>query len=86
MPTTVRLSEFDASDWMARRELLGLPEELEQAFAESPMARAAFAAWPLPQQWDVAWFIQECPDSATRRRRARAARSVLEGRLELLEI
>ena len=85
MPTTIRLSAPDASDWMARRELMGLPEELEQAFEASPMARAAFAAWPLPQQWDVAWFIQECPDPATRRRRARAARSVLEGRLSLLE-
>ena len=85
MPTTIRLSAPDASDWMARRELLGLPEELEQALAESPLARAGFASWPLPQQWDVAWFIQECPDEATRCRRARAARAVLEGRLALLE-
>lgn len=84
MSTTVRLSDSEATDWMVRRELLGLPEELEQALAESPMARAAFAAWPPPQQWDVAWFILECADAGTRRRRARAARAVLEGRLELL--
>jgi uncharacterized protein YdeI (YjbR/CyaY-like superfamily) len=84
MPTTIRLSAPDASDWMAQRELLGLPEELEAAFEDSPMARAAFAAWPLPQQWDVAWFILECPDRATRRRRALAARAVLEGRPALL--
>jgi uncharacterized protein YdeI (YjbR/CyaY-like superfamily) len=85
MPTTVRLSAADPSDWMARRELLALPEELELILEESPMARAAFAAWPPPQQWDVAWFIQECADAATRRRRAWAARSVLEGHLALLE-
>lgn len=79
MPTTILIHPPEAPDWTARREPLGLPPDLEQAFGGHPEALAALAGWPPAQQWGVAWFVGEAPDPATRRRRALAARRVLEG-------